>query len=232
MGDPEDPVRRAFDEALRLNKPLQDRLDLLSARRRAAQAAYDRLVARLAKAGVGAEAPDIGDKIPDFILPDDQGRLVRLDALLADGPVVLSLNRGHWCSYCKLELQNLAAISPEIRQFGAQIVSITPERQRYAAQIKTENGLDFSVLTDLDNVYALSLGLVIWVGDEVKERYQAVGLDLSRFQGNDGWFVPVPATFVVGPGRVIAARFVDPDFRRRMTSKAILDALKTLAARR
>ena len=48
MSDPGDEIRRAFEEASRLNRPLQDRLDLLSAKRRAAQAVYDRLVARLA----------------------------------------------------------------------------------------------------------------------------------------------------------------------------------------
>ncbi len=232
MSGSRDEISRALDEASALDRPLQDRLDLLSARRRSAQATYDRLVARLTKAGAGAEAPETGGQIPDFILPDDVGRLVRLDELLKDGPLVLSLNRGHWCSYCKLELRNLAAIGSEVERLGARIVTIIPERQRYAAQIKAENGLRFSVLTDLDNAYALSLGLMIWVGGEVMARYQTLGFDLSRFQGNDGWFVPIPATFVVGPGRVIAARFVDADFRRRMTSEAILDALETLAAKR
>ncbi len=232
MSDSRDEISRALAEASALDRPLQDRLDLLSALRRTAQATYDRLVARLTKAGAGAEAPETGGQISDFILPDDRGRLVRLDELLKDGPLVLSLNRGHWCSYCKLELRSLAALGPEVERLGARIVTIIPERQRYAAQIKAENGLGFSVLTDLDNAYALSLGLMIWVGADVMARYQALGFDLSRFQGNDGWFVPIPATFVVGPGRVVAARFVDADFRRRMTSEAILEALETLAATR
>ena len=154
------------------------------------------------------------------------------DALLEDGPLVLSLNRGNWCSYCRLELRNLAAIGPAVEDLSGQIVSVIPERQRYAARIKVENGLSFDVLTDLDNAYALALGLMIWVGDEMKARYRSLGLDLSGFQGNDGWFVPIPATFVVGPGRVVAARFVDPDFRRRMPSKVILTALETLAEER
>ncbi|HUS52388.1 MAG TPA: peroxiredoxin-like family protein [Thermohalobaculum sp.] len=232
MSSSEDEISRASIEAHALDRQLQDRLDLLSAQPGPGQLIYDRLVARLTKAGAGAQAPEIGGQIPDFILPDDRGRLVGLDELLTDGPLVLSLNRGHWCGYCKLELRNLAAICPAVEQLGARIVSIIPEKQRYAAQLKAENGLDFSVLTDLDNAYALSLGLMIWVGSEGKSRYQTLGLDLSRFQGNDGWFLPIPATFVIGPGRVIAARFVEADFRRRMASEAILDALETLAAKR
>jgi peroxiredoxin len=39
---------------------------------------------------------------------------------------------------------------------------------------------------------------------------------MSSFQGNDGWVLPIPATFVVGRDGLVKARFVDPDFRRRM----------------
>ncbi len=39
---------------------------------------------------------------------------------------------------------------------------------------------------------------------------------MSSFHGNDGWVLPIPATFVVGRDGLVKARFVDPDFRRRM----------------
>ena len=53
--------------------------------------------------------------------------------------------------------------------------------------------------------------------------------DLSNFQGNDGWMLPIPATFVVGRDGVVKARFVDPDFRRRMEIEDLLAALKAAA---
>jgi peroxiredoxin len=37
--------------------------------------------------------------------------------------------------------------------------------------------------------------------------------------------VPLPATFVVGRDGRIVARFVDPDFRRRMEIEEILKAI-------
>jgi hypothetical protein len=36
--------------------------------------------------------------------------------------------------------------------------------------------------------------------------------------------VPVPATFVVGRGGVIGERFIDPDYRKRMTVETMLAA--------
>ena len=44
-----------------------------------------RMVARLEANNVGQSAPQVGEPMPDFILPDEAGRLVRLENLL--GPV-------------------------------------------------------------------------------------------------------------------------------------------------
>ena len=51
-------------------------------------------------------------------------------------------------------------------------------------------------------------------------------LDLAEYQGNASWMVPVPATFVVGGNGRIEARFVDPDYRKRMTVESMLAALR------
>ncbi len=52
------------------------------------------------------------------------------------------------------------------------------------------------------------------------------GRDLPAYQGNDGWLLPIPATFVVAQDRRVVARFIDPDYRHRM---AVEDLLKALA---
>jgi len=41
--------------------------------------------------------------------------------------------------------------------------------------------------------------------------------------------LPIPATFVVGRDGVVKARFVDPDFRRRMEIEDLLAALQSAA---
>ena len=38
----------------------------------------------------------VGDKLPAFTLPDDDGTPVNSDALLANGPLVVTIFRGHW----------------------------------------------------------------------------------------------------------------------------------------
>src|SRR5262245_56231032 len=57
--------------------------------------AVDQLVERLSDSHAGANAPDVGDAMPPFLLPDDTGRLVSLDELLRDGPAAITFHRGH-----------------------------------------------------------------------------------------------------------------------------------------
>jgi peroxiredoxin len=186
--------------------------------------AVDRLVARVNANGGGENAPRPGEPLPAFVLPDESGRLVALPSLLEQGPLAVMFFRGHWCPYCRLNVRAVFKAYDRIRGMGAQVVAIMPETQEYAAKFKTEAGAPFPVLTDLDNGYALSLNLAIWLGVDI-ERLLSY-LDVAGFYGNDGWVLPIPATFVVGRDGMIKARFVDPDFRRRMAIEDLLIALK------
>ena len=101
-----------------------------------------------------------------------------------------------------------------------------PERQKFAAEFKASTRYPFRVLTDLDNGYAMSLNLAIWVGPDLERLLSSFGRPLPDYQGNEAWMLPIPATFVVGTDGRVAARFVDPDFRRRMSIEELLAALK------
>ena len=189
-------------------------------------AAVDRLVERLARSGAGASAPAVGDPMPPFMLPDADGRIVSLEMLCAKGPVAVTFHRGHWCPYCRININALMRAQEEIAAQRAQIVAIMPELQQFAVEFRTESRVQFPILTDLDNGYALSLNLVIWVGAEMEKALSERSRDLPRYQGNDAWMLPIPATFIVGRDGVIKARFVDPDYRKRMDIDEMLGALR------
>ena len=225
----EQGLNEAFHKADDLNAPLDQRLRLYLAESRKLlpdlESTYDQLVARIQANGVDVLVPAMGDQLPDFMMTASDGRLVNLAALVEKGPVVISFNRGPWCDYCGLELRALARAYSDIVAAGGDVVSIVPETGKYAQALKQSRGLPFRVLTDLDLAYALSLGLVFWVGDKIKETYRQFGIDLERFQGNGGWLLPIPATLVVGKDSRVKARFVDPDFRHRLGIEPILRAL-------
>jgi peroxiredoxin len=192
------------------------------------EATYDQLVARIANnIRSSNQVPEVGEALPDFCLTDSQGKLVELAPL--KGPLVISFNRGPWCDYCGLELHSLARAYPEIVAAGGDVVSIIPETAQYARNLQATRGVPFRVLTDMDLGYALSLGLVFWVGQKIMEMYRGFGIDLAQFQGNGGWFLPIPATLVVGRDGRVKARFVDPDFHHRMRTEDIVEAVREAA---
>jgi peroxiredoxin len=209
---------------------LAERLDTYSQAVRRLIPAYaeavDHLVHRLAAAGAGATAPSPGEPMPQFILPDENGHLVSLDRLREQGPVAVTFHRGHWCPWCRISINALVRVRYEIAETGGQVVAIMPDRQRFAAEFKRDASSPFPVLTDIDNGYALSLGLAFWVGPDLERLLASYGRLLPNYQANDSWMLPIPATFVVGRDGSVRARFIDPDFRQRMAVDALIEALK------
>jgi peroxiredoxin len=221
----------AFQIARDSDAPINERVATYSAMVRAmgspAYAIVDRLVERLKNAGAGLNVPAVGEPMPTFLLPDDTARLVGLEELIAGGPLAIAFHRGHWCPYCRINAHGLAQINDEAAAAGGQIVAITPERQKYAAQHKRDASAPFRMLTDFANGYSISLNLAIWVGEEMMQYLIKGGRDLERYHGIGSWFLPIPATFVVGTDGLIKARFIDPDYRKRMDLDELVAALKS-----
>lgn len=235
LSDGRAALAAAWQEAAQSMAPLQTQLDSYVAASRAiipdVVAAYDRMVERLVQAGAGGRAPAIGDSLADVLLPDNDGRLVALSSIAAQGPLVVSFNRGHWCPYCRLELLALNRTASRLADAGVRFVSIVPETAEFTQRMIDGNGLSFPVLSDLDHAYALELALAVWTGEELGALYSRRGIDLARFQGNSSGMLPIPATFVLDDDGLVRARFVDPEFRRRMPVDVILSSLSEDAPR-
>jgi peroxiredoxin len=232
MAASREQLRENFERCRDMEGSLNERLRAfaLSSRELEPEIAYaaERLIARLKEADVGANAPRVGEPLPPFLLPDQQGRLVSLEALLEKSPVAVAFHRGHWCPYCRISINALAKAQRAIGEVG-QIIAITPERQKFTDQMTSEAAAVFPVLTDMDNGYAMSLELAVWVGDELQNIMSGRGRSLPDYQGNESWTVPVPATFVVAQNGLISARYLDPDYRQRMAIEDLLAALKAAA---
>jgi peroxiredoxin len=222
-----DDIDGLVEQLRRSGLPLGKQLGQLNARLEQSEpeyvTAYDQLVARLAKSHAGIGAPQVGAPMPEFLLPDDDGHLVSLATLRASGPVVVAFLRGHWCPYCRLNAAALAGLEHIIAP--AQIVAISAETSRFARLLREESGASFPFLTDVGNGYALSLGLSFWVGETLAEMLRADACDIPTYHATQGWFLPIPAVFVVGRNGLVQDRYVNPDFRQRME----IDALRRAA---
>jgi peroxiredoxin len=189
---------------------------------------YDAFVAGLRASRVGAAAPAPGETFPGFALPDERGRFRTLDGLLADGPLVLSFNRGGWCPYCRSELSAWGGRMDELQAAGGRFVAISGEVGGRASRLHEHVGDVATVLCDVDHGLALLLGLAFHCGGDLQKRYLDCGLDLADLYGTGGWLLPVPATFVVARDGLVAWRFADPDFRMRAEPDDVIAAVRAL----
>lgn len=222
-------LEKATQRAIALNAPLRDRLKIIADEVRRLSTVFaeavDSFVGRLQEAEAGGAAPKIGDAFPDFLLPDQNGKLVGLSAMLAEGPVVVAFLRGHWCPYCKTTATALGEIADAAAAKGAKIVAISPESRKYSQQLAADSNNRFAVLTDVDNGYALALGVAIWVDDDMARLISGAGWDIPSYQTAKSWVLPIPATFVLDRSGRVVARYVNADYRTRMDVEDILGAL-------
>jgi len=190
------------------------------------QAAYQDLLRRLDQAETGERALKPGDAIPAFLLPDAEGRLVASDDLLARGSLVINFFRGNWCPYCRQTLKALEAALPEIEAAGGQLVALTPDTGHHLADTKRVHRLSYEILSDVDGTVGLQFGVLFRAPAAYREVLASYGIDLAERHGNDGGFIPLPATYVVDRAGIVRYAFVDIDFTRRAEPAAVVAALK------
>ena len=90
------------------------------------------------------------------------------------------------------------------------------------------HSLQFDLLHDAGNEYAMQLGLRFTVPPALKEVYSSIGLDLPAFNGDDSWALPMPGRFVVDGGGIVPAAQVDTDYTRRPEPEKTLADLAAL----
>lgn len=177
----------------------------------------DRETEALLQSGISKNSLQVGQKAPDFTLPNATGGEVSLSSLIKKGPVVLSFYRGEWCPFCNLELRAYQQALPKMEALGAAFVAVSPEKPEFAQLLADKQKLTFPVLTDHENLIGRKYGLVYQMNSEVKAIALNFGNDISERNGSDKWELPVPGTFVIDRNGVVRFAQVDPNF---MTGRA------------
>ncbi len=102
---------------------------------------------------------DIGDVVPDFELPDEEGVPRRLSELLADGPVVLFFYPAAMTPGCTIESCHFRDMAAEFERAGAQRVGISADGVEKQKQFSEKHTFDFPLLSDPDGTVASIFGV-------------------------------------------------------------------------
>lgn len=182
----------------------------------------------LSLSGIVDKAPKVTEKLPSFNLNNQKGEQQNLEALLENGPLVVTFYRGGWCPYCNLELKSYQDLLPEIQAAGASLVAITPELPDNSLTTSEKNELSFEVLTDVNSDYARQIGLVFTLPEAIRPIYTSFGIHVEEHNGVGQFDLPLAATFVIATDGTIVNAFVDADYTKRQEPSEVIEILKSL----
>lgn len=97
---------------------------------------------------LGAAPIKIGDRAPDFTLPDTDGRPVTLSKLLEQGPVILAFYPKAFTPGCTHQNENFRDHFSEVTAKGAQVVGISVDGVDTQRRFKDQHALPFLLLSD------------------------------------------------------------------------------------
>jgi len=189
---------------------------------------FGRIIAEQAAVDYAARAPKLGDRAPDFALPDQLGRQVSLAGELQQGPVVLIVYRGEWCPYCNLMLRTYGLRAAEFSERGARLVAVSPQTPDNSLTMAEKHSLEFPVLSDEGGEVIGTYGLKYDVDAQSRKLYEAVGSDVAKFNGKGGWILPAPAVFLIDRERIVRFADVNGDYTQRVEPDEALAALDSL----
>jgi len=182
----------------------------------------------------------VGDKFPDFQLPNQYGETISLDDIFKDEnvkSVCVFVQRGVWCGHCQRQMQLLHQWKKLLGDVGSIPIILTPDAETDACELdaafnkktpreeRPENTVD--MLSDLDLSFMNKLGMVMSIPREAM-RAHLISIPLLRKQEHLKEFsvLPIPGTFVVRRDRTIAFAHVSPYWVDRVEHHTILVVAK------
>ena len=92
---------------------------------------------------------------PDFTLDSTAGEEVTLSETLEEGPTVVLINRGHWCSFCAEQLGTFSEVSYDLWfHDDVDILPVVTDSVAQLTEMRDRYDLDIQLLTDPDGEVA------------------------------------------------------------------------------
>lgn len=189
------------------------------------QSVHARTIAELKQNGLAANILPVGAKTLEFELPDHDGKSVSSSGLLAKGRLVLCFIRGRWCPFCVGQMEAMNLLLPEIEKAGASLAAISPQTVKQSYFMHDQHKLCFPLLSDAGNNVARQFGLTYRVPDEQKALYQRTFVNLPFVNGDGGWELPIPATYIIDQDATVTFASANEDYTDRPEPRDILRTL-------
>ena len=191
------------------------------------QAIHARAVAELKDQHLAQEILPVGAKAPHFTLQDHDGQMVSSGHLLAKGRLVLCFIRGRWCPFCVAQMESMNVVVPAIVSAGATLVAISPQTVQQSFFMRDQHKLRFALWSDSGNQIARQFGLSYQVPEYQQVIYRRAFINLPFVNGDAGWELPIPATFVLDRDGTVLYASANEDYTERAEPAEIVAFLQS-----
>jgi peroxiredoxin len=185
-----------------------------------------RTVAALRAQGLAAKSLPVGAPMPEFSLPDHNGRVVSSADLLGRGRLVVCFFRGRWDPFCCGQMEAMNRMLPETEQAGASTVAISPQTVKQSFFMADQHRLGFPLLSDAGNHVARQFGLVYRVASEQESIYRRAFVNLPLANGDESWELPIPAAYVVDRDGTVLFAYANEDYADRAEPEEMVKRLR------
>ena len=127
-----------------------------------------------------------------------------------------------------MELEALQNTVEAIRSNGAELIAISPQQSEFNLELIEKKQLGFDLISDPGNRVAKTYGLVYTYPEDLKELYLQFGVDLSRYNGDDSWTLPMPGRFIIDRSGIIRYAEASPDYTVRPEPEEVIGVLEGL----
>src|SRR5262245_4519388 len=96
------------------------------------------------KVDVSKLGPQVGATVPEFSLPDQQGKKQTLQSIMGPkGAMIVFYRSADWCPYCKTQLLELQAQYDQLKKDGLGLAGISYDSQEILAGFSQQHGITF-----------------------------------------------------------------------------------------
>jgi peroxiredoxin len=190
------------------------------------QAIHSSAIAELNEKRIADNSLSVAAKAAVFQLHDHNAKPVSAADLLRKGELVICFFRGRWCPFCVGQLEAMNQVLPQIEQAQASLIAISPQTVQQSFFMADQHKLRFPLLSDPGNSVAREFGLVYRVPDYQQEVYRRVFINLPFANGDDGWELPIPATYILDRNGAVIYASVNADYTERPEPSEILRRLQ------
>ena len=153
---------------------------------------------------------NIGDKIPDVLGIDQDGREIKSSDYRGRKLVLYSYPKAN-TGGCTAEACSLQAHKQELEAAGYSIIGVSKDKQATQKKFADAQGLDFPLIADTDTTLLQSLGC--W-GEKVACGRKTIGT--------------LRTTYLVNEDGIIEKIFTPKEIKTKIHAEQILDYIKTI----